>query len=156
MAEGRIDGKVALITGASGGIGRSIAERFAREGALVTGGDLAAPAGSTADGIRFAELDVTSSASLARVMDAIDRAFGRLDVLVNCAGIEIEKTVEDTTEAEWDRVMSVNLKGTFLACKLALPLLRKAGQSALQRMPSGPWSTASALVSAWTPPLEAQ
>ncbi len=126
MPEGRIDGKTALITGASGGIGQEIARRFAREGAQVIGGDLSPPEGALPEGIQFAEADVTSSESLAQVMSAIDRSFGKLDILVNCAGIEIERTIEETSEADWDRVMAVNLKGTFLACKLALPLLREA------------------------------
>ena len=60
------------------------------------------------------------------VMDEIDRSYGRLDILVNAAGIEIEKTIEDTSEEEWDRLIDINLKGTFLLCKYALPLLRKS------------------------------
>ena len=127
MAEGRIPGKVALVTGAGGGIGREIVARMAREGATVVAGDLAPSEPALPAGAEFSSLDVTSAASVAQVMAAVDRRFGRLDVLVNCAGIEIEKTVEETSEAEWDRVMAVNLKGTFLACKHAIPLMRKAG-----------------------------
>ena len=133
-ANGRIDGKIALVTGASGGIGQAIARRFAAEGAQVIAGDLRPAAEGPSpdkpiDGIQFDALDVTSSASVSEVMSAIERSFGRLDILVNCAGVEIEKTIEETSESDWDRLMAVNLKGTFLACKLALPLLRKANSA---------------------------
>ncbi len=125
MAGGeRLAGKVALITGGTGGIGTAVAGRFAREGAEVVVGDLA-PA-ETGDHV-FQQLDVTSSASVQEAMAAVEARFGRLDVLVNCAGIEIEKTIEETSEADWDRLIAINLKGTFLTCKHALPLLRKAG-----------------------------
>ena len=127
MAEGRLAGKVALVTGGCGGIGRAIVSRFAREGARVVAGDLSAPGADLPQGARFAALDVTSASSLQDAMTGLDEAEGRLDVLVNCAAIEIEKTIEDTSEAEWDRLMAINLKGTFLACKYALPLLRRAG-----------------------------
>ena len=128
---GRIAGKIALVTGACGGIGQEIARRFAREGAQVIGADVKAPEEPFPEGIQYAATDVTSSESLARLMDAVERSFGRLDVLVNCAAIEIEKTIEETSESDWDRIMAINLKGTFLACKVALPLLRRSSGASI-------------------------
>ncbi|MEM7221454.1 MAG: SDR family oxidoreductase [Pseudomonadota bacterium] len=127
MSAGRIAGKIALVTGASGGIGQAIVERFLREGATVIALDLVAPGDDLPEGARFRQVDVTSGADMAEAMGVVGRDPGRLDILVNCAAIEIEKTIEETSEADWDRVMAINLKGTFLACKHALPLLRKAG-----------------------------
>jgi len=123
---GRLDGKTALITGAAGGIGSATANLLAMEGAQVMASGLAGPHESYADGVTFRALDVTLSDQVQSVMNDIDRSHGRLDILVNAAGIEIEKTIEDTSEEEWDRLIDINLKGTFLLCKYALPLLRKS------------------------------
>ena len=130
---GRLAGKVALITGGVGGIGSAVAARFGREGAEVVAADLMPNDLGSGDGEGpvFQQLDVTSSASVQEAMAAVEARFGRLDVLVNCAGIEIEKTIEETSEEDWDRLIAINLKGTFLACKHALPLLRKAGGGAI-------------------------
>lgn len=125
---GALQGRVALVTGGRGGIGRAICARFLREGAVVyaadlsEGGSLAEPSGSA----RFTPLDVTSEVAVQAVMDRFAANEGRLDILVNAAGIEIEKTIEDTTLEEWNRSFAVNVTGTFLTCKYALPLLRKS------------------------------
>ncbi|MGI9412896.1 MAG: SDR family NAD(P)-dependent oxidoreductase [Hyphomicrobiales bacterium] len=123
---GRLAGRIALITGATGGIGTEMTQVMAGEGARVisTGpapGDTALP-----EGAEFMGLDVTSSDAVRAVIAEIGERYGRLDVLVNAAGIELEKTVEETSEEEWDRLIDINLKGTFLTCKYALPLLRKS------------------------------
>ncbi len=124
---GRIEGKTAVITGGAGGIGRAVAERFLKEGASVLIGDLA-DAPDVPDGAAYRQTDVSSGSSVKALMaDAGERFGDRLDILVTCAGIEIEKTIEDTTEEEWDRSINVNLKGTFLASKFAVPLMRTAG-----------------------------
>lgn len=128
---GRLEGKVALVTGAAGGMGSVTANLFAQEGAQVVASDLALPDMKYDRGVTFTELDVTASDQVRVVMDAIDRDFGRLDVLINAAGIEIEKTVEDTSEEEWDRLIDINLKGIFLLCKYALPLLRKSASGSI-------------------------
>ena len=122
-----LQGKVALVTGARGGIGRAICARFAAEGAAVFAGDLAGVPGDAPDGIEDLALDVTREDSVAAAMDAIAAAHGRLDVLVNAAGVEIEGTIEQTALDDWHRVFAINVTGTFLVCKLALPLLRTAG-----------------------------
>jgi NAD(P)-dependent dehydrogenase (short-subunit alcohol dehydrogenase family) len=124
---GRIEGKTAVITGGAGGIGYAVAERFLKEGAQVLIGDLPDSA-AVPEGAAYRQTDVSNGASVeALLSDAKDRFGGTLDILVTCAGIEIEKNIEDTTEEEWDRSINVNLKGTFLAAKYAVPLMRAGG-----------------------------
>ena len=134
-AEGRqrmmLDGKIALVTGARGGIGRAIVARFLKEGATVYAADLS-PQGSldgTDAGGQFIKLDVTREEDAITAMAQVADAHGKLDVLVNAAGIEIEKTIEDTTLDEWNRSFAVNVTGTFLTSKHALPLMRNAAAS---------------------------
>jgi NAD(P)-dependent dehydrogenase (short-subunit alcohol dehydrogenase family) len=119
-----VAGRTALVVGARGGIGRAVVDRLVREGATVYAADLA-EAAPTDPGISMM-LDVTSEVSVAAAMDVIAEQAGRLDVLVNAAGIELEKTVEDTSLEEWNRSFAVNVTGTFLAVKHALALLRIA------------------------------
>jgi len=125
----KLEGKTALITGGRGGIGRAIAARFLREGATVFAGDLSASGSLAAhddDGSRFVTLDVASEEAVRAAMAEVARVSGQLDILVNAAGIEIEKTIEDTSLDEWNRSFAVNVTGTFLTSKHALPLMRKA------------------------------
>jgi len=128
-----LENKVALVTGGCGGIGRAICERFAREGATVYAGDLSEGGSlgqSTQEGVTasasFIKLDVSSEENVKSVMNTIQAQSGALDVLVNAAGIEIEKTIEDTSLDEWNKSLAVNVTGTFLTAKYALPLLRAA------------------------------
>ncbi|MFD1159238.1 SDR family NAD(P)-dependent oxidoreductase [Roseovarius aestuarii] len=127
-----LEGKTALVTGARGGIGRAIVARFLREGARVYAADLT-PRGSLDahddDGSIFIKQDVTQEVDAIAAMDRVNAESGQLDILVNAAGIEIEKTIEDTTLEEWNRSFAVNATGTFLTSKYALPLLRRAGKS---------------------------
>ena len=124
-----LENKVALVTGARGGIGRAIVARFLKEGADVYAADLT-PEGSLAthddDGSTFLKLDVTQEADAVAAMETVRQAHGKLDILVNAAGIEIEKTIEETSLEEWNRSFAVNVTGTFLTSKYALPLLRAA------------------------------
>ncbi|WP_170750502.1 SDR family NAD(P)-dependent oxidoreductase [Ruegeria lacuscaerulensis] len=126
-----LKGKTALVTGGRGGIGRAIVSRFLREGARVYAADLS-PEGSLAkhneDGSIFITLDVTQEADAVAAMQKVGAESGQLDILVNAAGIEIEKTIEETTLEEWNLSFAVNVTGTFLTSKHALPLMRKAAQ----------------------------
>src|SRR6185436_30752 len=119
---GRLRDKVILITGAAGGIGSAIAEAVVRNGGLAVATDIAGRTGMDYT------LDVTAEADWQRVIEAVGGA-GRLDGLVNAAGIVAVGTVEETDFPTWRRVMAINLDGTFLGCKYAMPLLRKAGGS---------------------------
>lgn len=123
---GRLEGKTAFVTGGCGGIGRAICTRFAAEGARVMAADLAEWEDAPED-IRVVSFDVTSEEAAIDGMARIARHWGHLDILVNAAGIEIEKTIEDTTLEEWNRSFAVNVTGMFLTCKHALPVLRKSG-----------------------------
>ncbi|WP_299640203.1 SDR family oxidoreductase [uncultured Ruegeria sp.] len=127
-----LNGKIALVTGARGGIGRAIVARFQKEGATVYAADLT-PEGSLdqheEDGSHFVKLDVTQEADAVAAMDHVRAAHGKLDILVNAAGIEIEKTVEETTLEEWNQSFAVNSTGTFLTSKYAIPLMREAAKT---------------------------
>jgi NAD(P)-dependent dehydrogenase (short-subunit alcohol dehydrogenase family) len=118
---GRLRDKVILITGAAGAVGSAVADAVVEAGGLAVTTDLAGCAGMNH------ALDVTAEEDWRRAIDDIDRAAGRLDGLVNAAGIATPGTVEDTDFATWRRVMAVNLDGTFLGCKYALALLRRGG-----------------------------
>lgn len=130
---GSLRDRVALITGATGGIGRAITEAFAREGAHLALLDTRSPeplaATLAATGVRALSFkaDVTRQAD---VIDAVTRtvaALGRLDILVNVAGVVSFGAAADLAEAEWDRVIDINLKGTFLACQAAIEPMRARG-----------------------------
>jgi NAD(P)-dependent dehydrogenase (short-subunit alcohol dehydrogenase family) len=118
---GRLDHRIVLITGANGAIGSAVSKAVRREGGRPIASDL-----SGEEGIDHA-IDVTSEDDWQRAIVDIDRAAGRLDGLVNAAGIAHLGTVEDTSFATWRRIMAVNLDGTFLGCKHAMPLLRRRG-----------------------------
>ena len=120
-----LSGKTAFVTGGAGGIGAAICARFAKEGAEVIAADVAEPA-ALAEGVTWRHYDVTSEAAVRQTFDELGGSWDRLDILVNAAGIEIEKTIEETTLEEWNRVFAINVTGMFLTAKHALPLLRKS------------------------------
>ena len=119
---GRLEGKIVFITGAAGTIGKTVADAVAREGGTAIGSDL------KGRGTEFA-LDVTQESEWISVLAEVGKRHGRLDGLVNSAGIGTLGTVEETDFADYRRVMAVNVDGTFLGCKHAMPLLRKRGGS---------------------------
>ncbi len=136
MTEQRLAGKVAIVTGASRGIGRAIAERFGAEGARVVvnyiqGGEGAAAAGTAieaAGGEALAvQADVSQSAEVRRLVRAALDRFGRVDILVNNAGVMVAKGVLETTEGDWDRTIDVNLKGAYLCSKEVAPVMIRQG-----------------------------
>ena len=131
----RLKGKVALISGAARGMGAAEARLFAKEGAHVVLGDVLHQQGqAVADEINdaggqalFVPLDVTSEDSWRDVVDAAVERFGKLNVLVNNAGILVREELEEGTDHGWDSTMNVNAKGVFLGMKLAVPAMRNAG-----------------------------
>ena len=131
----RLEGKVAVITGAGAGIGRASALLFAREGAAVTIADLDVAEGEAAAAqIRreggkaaFVPVDVAESDQVERMMRATVETFGRVDVLFNNAGVNFPATVVEITEEMWRRSLDVNLKGVMLGCRHAIPEMLKTG-----------------------------
>jgi len=140
----RLAGKVALVSGAASGMGQSEATIFAREGAKVVVADILEAEGKqVADKIaagggqaRFVRLDVTSEAEWDAAVKAAVGAFGKLDVLVNNAGISGTYDTDMLSSAAWDKVMAVNAKGVFLGMKAAIPLMKKAGGGAIVNISS--------------------
>lgn len=133
---GKLEGRVALITGAGSGIGRATAVLFAREGAKVTVVDCIPPGGQeTVKTIQkaggeavFIEADVSKAADVERLVKTTVVTHGRIDILYNNAGVQEEEvsTVE-TTEERWDRVLGINLKGVFLGSKYVIPVMLNQG-----------------------------
>jgi NAD(P)-dependent dehydrogenase (short-subunit alcohol dehydrogenase family) len=140
----RLAGKVALVTGGASGMGRSEATIFAREGARVVVGDvLEAEGKETAAAIaaaggqaRFLRLDVTREADWQEAVRATVAAFGKLDVLVNNAGISGSIAPDEFDTAAWDTLMAVNAKGVFLGMKHAAPAMRQAGGGSIVNISS--------------------
>jgi cyclopentanol dehydrogenase len=131
----RLEGKVAIISGGARGMGAVEARLFAKEGAKVViadiledeGRKLAADIEAAGGKALFVRLDVTRESDWQDAVATAVRRFGKLDVLVNNAGISGRGKVEDTTVEDWDKVMEVNAKGVFLGTKAAIPAMRQAG-----------------------------
>ena len=131
----RLAGKVALISGGSRGMGAAEAAMFCTEGASVVIGDVLDAEGKAVESeitgkggrIAYIHLDVTSEADWQAAVDLAVSRFGKLDVLVNNAGIGAHGKVEDTSAEAWDRVMAINAKGVFLGTKAVIPAMRRAG-----------------------------
>jgi len=127
----RLAGKQAVITGAAGGIGAVACRMFCSEGASVIGADLSEAGGEQleaelrADGLDFSFIrcDVASSAEVAALAGHVGSRFGALDVLYNSAGVIVGKPLVETTDEEWEHVLGVNLRGTFLTMRALVPLM---------------------------------
>lgn len=119
-------GRIVVLTGAASGIGYATAEKFLAQGDTVIGLDLAS---TVPAGVEFHGVNVADKAGVDAAFAAIGEKHGRIDVLLNVAGISQFGRVETIEEAEWDRVLDVNLKGPFLVIQAALPWIRKAGET---------------------------
>jgi len=134
----KLDGKVALITGGTEGMGYSTAKLFLQEGArvVITGrskekGGRALRSLKKFGPVRFFRGDVSKASDARRMVETTISEFGRIDILFNNAGVYMEKFAEDTTEEEWDRVLDINLKGTFLVTKYAIPHMKRQRSGAI-------------------------
>ena len=140
----RLEGKVALISGGARGQGAAEAKLFAKEGAVVTVGDLLVEDGKKVEAeineaggrALFTKLDVTSEDDWRKAIAATVETFGKLDVLINNAGIYSVAPIEQTEVDEWDAIINVNLKGVFLGTKYAIPEMRKAGGGSIVNISS--------------------
>jgi len=140
----QLKGKVVIVTGAGSGIGKASAELFAEEGAKVVAVDWNRDNGeNTAAAIRdlgheavFCYADVSKREDAEAMVRTSVEKYGRLDVLFNNAAVQIMATLVDTTEETWDRIHSVNLKGVFLGCKFAIPVMVRTGGGSIINMAS--------------------
>jgi 3alpha(or 20beta)-hydroxysteroid dehydrogenase len=128
---GRLDGKVALVSGGARGIGAAIAQRFLDEGARVVVGDVLDEdgrqlAGRLGDGVRYVHLDVTKPADWEAAVGEAETAFGSLSVLVNNAGMVNFGRIDEYPHEEWARIIDVNLTGVFNGIKAAAPAMARA------------------------------
>lgn len=125
MSTSDLAGRVALVTGAAGGIGRAVATALGEAGASLVLTDIHEPAARP--GALAMAVDVTRSEAVAAMAARAVERFGRLDILVNVAGVVSTGSAVTLPEAEWDRVIDINLKGTFLCCQVAIPAMRTNG-----------------------------
>ena len=136
MSGRRVEGRVAIVTGASRGLGRAIAERLAGEGARVAvnyatrrdeaeavAAAIMEPGGQAI----CVQADVSSSTDVARLVETVHHAYGRIDILVNNAGVEIARDFLETTEDDWDRTIDINLKGPWLCSRAVAPIMLDQG-----------------------------
>jgi cyclopentanol dehydrogenase len=139
-----LNGKTALITGGSEGIGAAVVRRFAKEGANVWFGDINQTAGEELvkelslyrSRLNFITLDVTKVSDWELAIEKIMLQNGKLDILVNNAGIYQRKPIEDTTEEDWDRMLEVNAKGPFIGSKVCFSALKASGNASIINLSS--------------------
>lgn len=141
---GRLDGKVALISGGARGQGAEEARLMAEEGAKVVFGDILDDQGKQVEAAiteagldaTYVHLDVTRESEWQAAVETAVGKYGGLHILVNNAGILIRKSIEETTEEEWDRIMAVNVKGVFFGTKHAIPAMRNSGGGSIVNISS--------------------
>ena len=130
----KLHNKVAIVTGGQRGIGFAIAQRFVREGAHVVIADIvdateqvSAPSAERHSPMHFVKTDVGCESEVKKLAQKVLRLYGRIDILINNAGVEFAKPITTTSEEEWDWLMRVNLKGVFLCSKAVIPIMRSGG-----------------------------
>jgi len=136
---GKLEGKIAIVTGAGQGIGRGIAEKLAAEGAAVVVTDLnETTAKETAEAVHGVgiQADVTSRESVEAMVTQVHRQFGRIDVLVNNAGWDKASPFVDSDPADWDRVIAINLYGVLHTCKAVMPIMAEQGGGSVVNLAS--------------------
>jgi len=133
---GCLEGRVAVITGGSRGIGRVIVERFAQEGAHVITGSTVEPEQAFGAGVQWQHLDMRDQTSVTALIRRAMDDHGRLDILVNNAGIEIEETAENSSDDDWQRLADINMRGVFEATRAAIPVMRAGGGGAIVNLGS--------------------
>jgi len=148
----RISGKVAIVTGGGSGIGRASALRLASEGATVVVTDIDARSGEETVKLikdktgkaKFIRLDVTDEGGWRSLVESVEREYGKIDILLNNAGIYIIKPLVDTTVEEWNRLMAINVTGTFLGMKTTVPVMQRHGGGSIINLSSaaGLWGFA--------------
>jgi NAD(P)-dependent dehydrogenase (short-subunit alcohol dehydrogenase family) len=132
---GLLRGKRAIVTGASRGIGRAIVARFAAEGAKVMAAARRRP-GNLPAGVMWRDCDVTKRADVEALVAAARDAFGGVDVLVNNAGVLIDRTIVEMTDEEWEHQYAVNVRSVFYACRAAIPIMAAGGGGAIVNLGS--------------------
>ncbi|GAA3698958.1 glucose 1-dehydrogenase [Arthrobacter ginkgonis] len=133
----RFDGKVAIVTGAAAGIGHATATRLANEGATVYGADIAKPESDSDGGIQWRNLDVADEGGWKALVDEVLQAHGRIDVLVNNAGlVGSYESITDIDIADWHRIIGVNQTGVFLGMRTVAPSMLSQGHGAIVNVSS--------------------
>jgi len=135
----KLEGKVALVTGAASGIGAACAERFAKEGARVAGIDVQKPLDASAwgaDSMFLDDVDVREESSIAAAVRAVRERLGVVDVLVNAAGVSGSGLAHELDQAEWDHTLDINLKGSWLVAKHVLPGMLERGSGSIVHVAS--------------------
>jgi NAD(P)-dependent dehydrogenase (short-subunit alcohol dehydrogenase family) len=135
----RLDGRIAIVTGAAGGMGKVVARRFAQEGAVVALTDVnedslraaASEIQSRGGHVLALAADVTRVAAIESFIEAVGREFGAIDILYNNAGVSVSRSIEEQDEALWDKTFAINVKAYFFMVRASLPFLRRSHHAAI-------------------------